>query len=335
MNIEETDELVAYLRSGGYIESSEEPQCTRLSGGVSNRTVMVERANGEAWVVKQALQKLRTQVDWFSDPGRIHREALGLQWIGRLAPPGATPAFLFEDRDHHLLAMQAVPQPHENWKESLLAGRLEDTHVEQFGSLLASIHGRAYRRRDEVEPLFADRTYFETLRLEPYYQYSARQVPPSAGFFADLIDATRTYLVTLVHGDYSPKNVLIHQDDLVLLDHEVAHFGDPAFDIGFSLTHLLSKVNHLSLMREAFREAAQHYWQVYRKEVGDWEWIDGLEARAVRHTLGCLLARVVGRSRLEYLNAAAQRRQREAACALMTRPPERISVLIDDFVQRL
>jgi hypothetical protein len=60
-----------------------------LAGGISNRTVLVDRPEvGEAWVVKQALPKLRVVVDWFSDPERIHREALGLRWLEELAPSG-------------------------------------------------------------------------------------------------------------------------------------------------------------------------------------------------------------------------------------------------------
>jgi 5-methylthioribose kinase len=61
-----------------------------LAGGVSNRTVLVERtASGEGWVVKQALPKLRVATEWLSDPERIHQEALGLRWLSELAPPGA------------------------------------------------------------------------------------------------------------------------------------------------------------------------------------------------------------------------------------------------------
>jgi 5-methylthioribose kinase len=112
LDIENPDQMLAYLRSTGRLATEERPTIRPLTGGVSNRTVLVERPGGESWVLKQALPKLRVAVDWFSDPARIHREALGMRWLAELAPPGAVPALLWEDRACYLLAMRAVPQPH-------------------------------------------------------------------------------------------------------------------------------------------------------------------------------------------------------------------------------
>src|SRR6266511_5356309 len=125
LNIENPDTLLAYLRERGHVGAQEKPDIGVLAGGVSNRTVMVRRPTGEAWVLKQALAKLRVAVDWFSSPERIHREALGLRWLAWLAPPGTITPLVFEDHDHHILAMRAVPRPHDNWKALLLSGRLE------------------------------------------------------------------------------------------------------------------------------------------------------------------------------------------------------------------
>ncbi|MCC9077760.1 phosphotransferase [Litorilinea aerophila] len=335
LDIEQPADLLAYLHATGRIPPGEEPAVRPLSGGVSNRTVLLQRPNGEAWVLKQALAKLRVPVDWFSSPERVHREALGLRWLQKLAPPGTIPPLLFEDHEHHLLAMAAVPQPYDNWKSLLLAGKLDLDHVTQFGRLLATIHRQAYLQREEVEPVFVDRSFFETLRLEPYYGYTASQVPQAAAFLQALMDATRQRLITLVHGDYSPKNILIHQGRLVLLDHEVIHWGDPAFDLGFSLTHLLSKAHHVAGHREAFAQAAHHYWEVYRSTLGDMPWADGLEGFAVRHTLACLLARVDGRSPLEYLREEERQRQRQAVLRLMAAPPSTIPTLVQTFVSTL
>src|SRR5688500_6074371 len=102
LDIEQPGELTAWLRAHHRIAPDETPRIAVLAGGVSNRTVLVERPSGEAWVVKQALAKLRVQVEWFSSPERIHREALGLRWLAELAPPGAITPFIFEDHDAHL-----------------------------------------------------------------------------------------------------------------------------------------------------------------------------------------------------------------------------------------
>jgi 5-methylthioribose kinase len=341
LDIEQPNALLAYLRAHGHIAAAEQPLIRNLAGGVSNRTVWVERPNGEAWVLKQALAKLRVSVDWFSSPERVHREALGLRWLAQLAPPGAITPLVFEDHTHHLLAMQAVPHPHDNWKSLLLAGRLEGSHVSQFGRLLGAIHRHAFERRQEIAPVFADCSFFESLRLEPYYSYTAGQVPAAAPFLHALIEETRACRLTLVHGDYSPKNVLVHQNRLILLDHEVIHWGDPAFDLGFSLTHLLSKAHHLPRQRAAFATAAKAYWRSYLEAGGDAFLLatqrgpGGVETRAVRHTLACLLARVVGRSPLEYLDETARARQREAVLALLPNPPSHIPELVNQFIAKL
>ena len=327
MNIECAAELIGYLRGRGHIGQDENPRVTVLAGGVSNRTVLVERENATAWVLKQALAKLRVASDWFSSPERIHREALGLRWLSQLAPPGAIPALLFEDHEHHFLAMEAVPPPHENWKTMLLRGEVWRDAVEQFGRLLGGIHRQARARREELEPVFRDSSFFESLRLEPYYAYSARQTTEAGAFLRELIAETRAAHLTLVHGDYSPKNILVRNSGLVLLDHEVIHWGDPAFDLGFSLTHFLSKAHHLRAHREKFAEAAHWYWKSYND--------NSCEERAVRHTLACLLARVDGRSPLEYLDADERRRQRAAVLGLVAALPTAMDELIERFLSCL
>ena len=333
LDIEQRDQLIAYLRTARHIDADETPVTTVLAGGVSNRTVFVRRTRGEAWVLKQALAKLRVNVDWFSDPARVHREALGMRWLKRLAPNGTITDLVFEDRDHHLLAMAAVPEPHENWRTMLLDGRLDVEHVEQFARLLAAVHRESHAQRDELAAVFEDRGFFESLRLEPYYAYSAEQAPEAAAFLRALIDDTRRHRLTLVHGDYSPKNILVHDGRLVLLDHEVIHFGDPAFDLGFSTTHLLSKAHHLPELRKGFAEAAKRYWAGYREALGDVPWTDDFEPRAVRQTLGCLLARVVGRSQLEYMSDEEKARQREAVIGLVGDPPMTMTGLADRLVE--
>jgi len=266
-------------------------------------------------------------VEWLSDPRRIEREALGMQHLARLGPPGAITPLIFLDPAEHLLAMAAVPQPHENWKTMLLAGRVEAGHIEQFARLLGAIHRRGWEDRAAIGPLFNDRTFFESLRLEPYYQYTAQKVPAAADFLHALVAQTRATRQTLVHGDFSPKNVLVHQDRLVLLDHEVIHFGDGAFDLGFALTHLLAKAFHLEQHRQAFADAALQFWAEYRRALGDVPWADDLETRAVRHTLGCLLARCRGRSPLEYLASSERDELSATVVYLMQSPPNRLSEL--------
>jgi 5-methylthioribose kinase len=335
LDIEDTDDLLRYLRQTGRIELDETPVMRTLRGGVSNKTILLQRPDGSRWVLKQALSKLRVQVDWFSDPARIQVEANSLRYLPRVTPPNSTPALLFEDRQQHLLAMEAVPEPHENWKEQLLSGTLDRDLVRQFGRLLATIHRKSHELRHDLSSIFTSRVFFETLRLEPYYEFSAERVPEAKPFLLALIEENRGQYVTLVHGDYSPKNILVHEGHLVLLDHEVVHFGDPAFDLGFSLTHLLSKALHLEAQRPLFLAAALQYWETYMTEMGPVPWFADVESRATKNTAACLLARTAGRSPLEYLSDWERRKQRDAALYLITQCPAAVPDLIESFGQKI
>jgi aminoglycoside phosphotransferase (APT) family kinase protein len=224
--------------------------------------------------------------------------------------------------------MEAVPQPHTNWKTMLLAGDVRVEHIRQFARLLAALHRHSAARADTLQPLFQDKTFFETLRVEPYYRYTAHHAPR---FFATLIEETLATDASLVHGDFSPKNVLLHGNRMVLLDHEVAHFGDPAFDIGFAMAHLLSKAHHLPGLRQNFLSASREFWQTYHT----WTPYPEFESRCVRHSLACLLARVCGRSPLEYLEPDERARQANATFAIIDNTPTEIIAMIDAFDKEL
>lgn len=334
MDIEVASELTAYLRRRQLIASAEVPVIQILTGGVSNRTVWVRREQGPDLVIKQALEKLRVKTDWFSSPMRIHREAEGMRVLHTLAPEGTIVPVVFEDETHHLLGMEAVPLPHTNWKQDLLAGNINSGIVRQFGACLGRIHARFEEASYPETGILRDTHFFESLRLEPYYTHTASQIAPAASFLHNLCEETLNRQRTLVHGDYSPKNVLIREGKMVLLDHEVIHIGDPAFDVGFALTHLLSKAHHLRKHRATFKEAAHTFWQTYHQEVQHKGW-DELQSGAVHHTLACLLARVAGKSPLEYLDEAAREQQQKAVLKLMETTPPDIPTLISEFIDRL
>ncbi|MBV9299512.1 MAG: phosphotransferase [Verrucomicrobia bacterium] len=317
IDIEDFAQLQGYLRDTGRIGSREAVSIRLLAGGVSNKTLLVVRSSGESWVIKQALRKLRVQSDWFSDPARIQVEANGLRYLPRVTPEGSTTALLFEDRAENLVAMEAVPEPHQNWKQQLLSGDISREFVGQFAKLLGSIHRESFRLRPELAPVFTDKQYFYALRLEPYYKYSATVAPEAAPFLEELVAWTLSRFDTLVHGDFSPKNVLLHNNRLVLLDHEVLHFGDPAFDVGFSLTHFLAKALHLQPKRQEFVKAALHYWKLYVDDVRGMPWTASLDFRAAQHTLASLLARACGRSPLEYLNKGERAVQQKIVVEMM------------------
>lgn len=331
---EDFDTLRKYLLETGRIAAATQVAFRVLSGGVSNRVVLIEFSTGEKWVLKQALEKLRVPVEWHCAPERSEREALALALLVRLIPDNVAD-LVFADRDSHLLVMKAVPEPFSNWKELLLSGAVSSKYFKAAGLLLGVIHRRASEGSVSIPEEFSDTDFFDALRVEPYYRYTASVLAETAGFFRSLVDQMNAARITIVHGDFSPKNILIHQHRVVLLDHEVVHIGDPAFDIGFFLAHILSKAHHLIACRNALAHSAQLFWEAYVQglEARFEKW--KLEPRAVRHTLGCLLARVAGRSQLEYLSAFERSVQKEAVLSMLTDVPLTISTLINNFLAEL
>lgn len=320
MNIEHVENLIEYLRFRELIPRCESPSISFLTGGVSNRTLLLHRPGGESWVIKQSLPKLRVQDDWHADPARIHREALALQHLPSLLGASSTPEFLFEDPTLHLLGMRAIPQPHLNWKAALLAGNISPALVREFGSLLGRLHCQSREQRHKLEPLFADRRFFHSLRLDPYYRTAAGKTKTHR-FMESLIEECLASPSCLVHGDYSPKNLLVRHEHLILLDHEVMHWGDPAFDLGFALTHMTAKAIHRPQDGALFLCGHRWFWQSYLEATPGLPADPAFESRVVRHHLACLLARVDGRSPLEYLDHAQRARQRDLALRALEQPP--------------
>ena len=335
LDIERPDQLVDWLRSVGRIGFQETPSIRILAGGVSNRTVWVARSNGETWVLKQALERLRVAAHWVCSPERIHREALGMRWLATLAPTDAVPKLVFEDRQHHLLGMQAVPEPHSNWKTVLLQGCVDPDHVRQFGRLLGTIHRRSLLAAAQLKEVFSTTAFFESLRLQPFYEYPKEDYPETGPFLNALVEETRATRLALVHGDYSPKNILVYRGCLRLLDHEVIHWGDPMFDVGFAVAHLLSKAHHNPCRREALVGAVVLFWEHYQFAACPCLTHADRQACATRHALACLLARVIGKSPVDYLDEQARLRQRDACFALLISPPSDLHTLVDRFLREI
>ena len=297
--------------------------------------MLVERSEGDDLVCKQALEFLRVAEVWKGDPRRVAREAEAMRVLQQVLEPEQVPALRFEDSTEHLIGMDAVPQPHENWKHTLLRGEVDLDLVAEFGRILGAMHATTSARAGELATRFDDRSQFETLRVDPYYRFAAHSVPESADWISALIDETGAVRVALVHGDFSPKNVLVHNGSCVLLDHEVAHWGDPAFDVGFATAHFLGKATHLKEHRDTFATAAVEFWRSYVPNVEATDWFDSMPLRAVRHGLACTLARVAGKSPLEYLTGPERARQRAAAVRLISSEPRSYEELVERYVEEL
>ena len=304
----------AYLAARGIDATSIVP----LGGGVSNLVLLAESAGGR-FVVKQALAKLRVDEDWFSDPRRTLRECAAMQSLAALLPAGSIPGILFADEANCIYAMEAAPDGSADWKTLLLGGSISPAVARQAGEILGALIQTTWQSA-EWDRRFGDQTVFDELRLDPYYRFTARRHPDLAEYFEDRIAHCGRRRVSLVHGDWSPKNLLV-SDRVLAIDFEVVHYGDPSFDIAFLQNHLLLKAFLQPQWRERYAACAREFWRT-ASGAADASW---LEESTIRH-LGCLLlARIDGKSPAEYIKTPELKaRIRAAARDLILHPPSTI-----------
>jgi aminoglycoside phosphotransferase (APT) family kinase protein len=298
------EEAPAYLAAAGLIEPGEPLGLTELGGGVSSIVVQAETPSRRL-IVKQALPKLKVRADWPSRPDRSAVEVAALRAYGPHLPAGAVPAVLHADPARHLFVMTAAPAGALNWKTKLLAGRVDPAVATRAGAILAGMHlGTAADPATAAR--FDDREFFHTLRVDPYYWEVCRVHPDLRPAIAPLIDEMLAHRQALVHGDYSPKNMLVHGDELLILDFEVAHWGDPAFDLAFCLNHFLLKAVYKTPDAAPYFELARRFWAAYAPALA-LEPAATLLPRALALQAGMMLARIDGKSPAEYITEPAMR----------------------------
>lgn len=323
------EEILEVLRTAGLVKGAA-PLATPLSGGVSCDIWCIE-GTGRRFVVKRALPKLRVAAEWFADTSRNQHEQEYLRYVAQVLPD-AVPAVLLNGAD--FFAMEFLGDGYADWKKQLLSGETDPETAQAAGMILGRIHSRSWLDEQAGRRFANDRHFFE-LRIEPYLLQTADKHPDLAEVIrgeARRLEATKC---ALVHGDYSPKNLMVAQGRLVVLDCEVAWFGDPAFDVCFLLNHLLLK----SLFRPGKARdvigLVAAFLESYGTELGQER--SGTVFRVCPTLLLCLLlARIDGKSPVEYLKEPRQQEfVRSFARRHLSSVPETVSELIERWKQSL
>jgi aminoglycoside phosphotransferase (APT) family kinase protein len=297
-------ELHAILRRAAMIGWDHRPPAERLAGGVSSDIWRVELPQG-AVCVKRALARLKVEADWRAP---VERNAYEAAWMetARAAVPVAVPELLARDQAANALVMAFLdPARFRLWKTELRDGRASTTDAAAVGEALARIHA-ATAHAPDIAARFPTDAIFHDIRLEPYLLATARRHPDMEPALRRLARRTARTKLALVHGDVSPKNILIGPDGPVFLDAECAWYGDPAFDLAFCLNHLLLKCLWTPPTSADFLDCFDALAETYLAGVV-WEPRRGLEQRAASLLPGLLLARVDGKSPVEYLTTEASR----------------------------
>ena len=324
----EQEDMKAYLRRAGLISRGLvviEP----LKGGVSSDIHLVSQGDKQ-FVVKQALAKLRVKDDWYAPVSRNQVEQEYLRYVGKILPE-AVPEILHADPEKGLFIMEYLGGEYGNWKALLLQKRIDSHWAVEAARTLGTIHKISWDDKKTRDMFDTTRNFFD-LRLEPYLLATGKRHPFLRDFFeaeSKRISETR---VCLVHGDYSPKNMLIGGKRLVILDCEVAWYGDPAFDVAFLLNHFLLKSLHLYPHSEPFLDLIAVFMDQYRNILEHrFEEIE-LEQR-ISHLLSMLfLARIDGKSPAEYITDDGKKDLvRRFATRIVPQTPATISDLVNEW----
>lgn len=331
MTVTEIQERMrVFLRKQWLLSDSEDFTMTPLVGGVSSDLWLIDLPNGRI-CVKGALAQLKVAQEWLAPVSRNRVEYEWLQFAATIAPQNV-PRVLGHDPAAGLFAMEYLPPTDfPVWKAELLGGRVDPEAARQVGDLVGRLHA-ASAADDEAPARFATDENFDALRIEPIFRATAELHPDLRGHLDRLAERTTETGLAVVHGDVSPKNILLGAGGPVILDAECAWFGDPAFDVAFCVNHLLMKSVHLPVLASQLMELARVLMAAHAARI-DWESPSELEARVATLLPALALARVDGKSPVEYLDDPARQKVRVLARSLIVDGPASVDAFLSAWAE--
>lgn len=295
--------LKRYLLERNIASSDSSLLIEPLAGGVSNSVLKISCDKGE-FVLKQALPKLKVKSEWLSDVERTNIEKKALKFLERILP-GVTPKLIYEDEANFLLIMECAPPNSVTWKSLLMTQNCDAVVGKSIGRVLGSLHQNTHDL-EEAKIIFGNKQFFHQLRIEPFFAFLKLKYPDLKNKIDRHIETCLAREDAIVTGDFSPKNILVDGDKVMLIDFEITHYGDSSFDLGFLTTHLILK----SIFAH---QARSSYYQLLRETIEGYFSCahfaprEESEKLAVSQLAWLLLARVDGKSPVEYITREDQK----------------------------
>jgi 5-methylthioribose kinase len=291
--------VVAYLIEKEVISATDQAEVEVLTGGVSNVVLAITTADKKL-VLKQALAELKVAEKWEADQRRAIVEANAIALFHKLSPD-QVPNLVFLDPERFVLILDRVPVGSTVWKTDLLDGVINPDVAAVLGTTLAKWHNFGETNK-EARLQFMEDSLFEQLRIDPFYRFVSAKNDLLKPIIDKLIAELEGDKTTIVHGDFSPKNIMVGMDEQVyILDFEVTHVGNPVFDLAFLLAHLLCKLFRTNepLQAKMLIASADNFVAAY-------EDVREIAESLPLHTALIALARVEGKSPVNYLDKQQQ-----------------------------
>lgn len=304
------DTVVKYLTDKKVISSSDKAEVEVLTGGVSNVVLAITTAN-QKLVLKQALAELAVTEKWLADQRRAIVEADAIKLFNKLSPD-QVPKLIFLDPERFILVLERVPVGSTVWKSDLLAGVINPDVGASLGKTLATWHNYG-EVTASAKIKFMEDKLFDQLRIDPFYRFVAAKNPQIEVAIRRLINELEGDKTTIVHGDFSPKNIMVSMDDQIyILDFEVTHVGNPVFDLAFLIAHLLCKFfrSEDRLQAKLLSNTANTFTTEYAK-------LRSISPSVAKHTALIALARVEGKSPVNYLDQVQQKKLQSFTKAIL------------------
>ena len=305
----------------------------KIVDGVSSDIWYVKTDQNIEFCIKRALAKLTVKEDWYAPISRSNFEAMYFKHCYKMAPSNF-PKLLGHDNKKFILAMEWYsPDYFLVWKKKMLNKKIEKKDIINVSDLLVKKHKKFFNSKN-VEKQFDNDATFYSIRIEPYILFTSKKYPDYKNRFDSVAESLVKNKKTLIHGDFSPKNILIKDNNPIILDAETACWGDPVFDLAFCNNHLLLKCLLPDGLGKKLLDLSFKFVKNYIDNIS-WEDKNSFTKRLLDITPLLLLARVDGKSPIEYFKIKQQELTRQLGKHLLTdeiKNLEQLYLILDNYV---
>lgn len=246
-------ELPAYLQSIGILPAGESVGVEPAGDGNINWVRRARSAGGRSWIVKQARPSLERFPQYQASTERIVFEARYFETVRALDREEVCPKVLHFDEPARVLVLEDLGDA-ERLDRALARGADVHDAIAQVAAFLGAVHAAtrsaelsARFANDDMRRLHGDHIFALPFQANDFplaapVRRRAEQIQREGRLgriAAAAYDRYRESRRCLVHADVQAGNILLTAAGPKLLDAEIAHVGDPAFDVGTLVAHVL------------------------------------------------------------------------------------------------